>query len=71
MKDENAKKEYLDNATIWATMHKAGGPVAWVAIVLSFFVTEMFGKWKDYQLQSLSTGSTAAIEGAEAGDSGV
>jgi len=71
MKDEDDKKEDLDNATIWATMHKAGGPLAWVAIVLSFFVTEIFSKWGDYQLQSLSTDSTAATEGAEAGDSGV
>jgi len=68
MKDENDKKEDLDSATIWATMHKAGGPLVWVAIVLSFFVTEMFSKWGEYQLQSLPT---AAPEGAEAGDSGV
>jgi len=57
--------------TVWATMHKAGGPVTWVAIVLSFFVTEMFSKWKDYQLQSLSTGSKAAAGGDETGDSSV
>jgi len=54
--------------TIWATMHKAGGLVTWVAIVLSFFATEMFSKWKDYQLQGLST---AAARGAETGDSSV
>merc|ERR1712166_956651 len=71
MKDEDDKKEDLDNATIWATMHKAGGPLAWVAIVSSFFVTEMFSKWGEYQLKTLSTGSTAAPEGAEAADSGV
>ena len=38
MKDEDDKKEDLSKA-IWATMHKTGGPLAWVAIVLSFFVT--------------------------------
>jgi len=68
MKDEDDKKEDLTNATIWATMHKTGGPLAWVAIVLSFFVTEMYRKWGDYQVVSIST---AAPEGAEAGDSGV
>jgi len=47
-------------------MHKAGGPITWVAILLSFFVTELFSKWGEYQLQSLSTASTAA----ETGDSG-
>jgi len=54
--------------TVWATIHKAGGLVTWVAIVLSFFVTEMFSKWKDYQLQGLST---SAAGGAETGDSSV
>jgi len=71
MKDEDNKKESLDDATYWAAMHKAGGPLAWVAIVLSYIVTEIFSKWGEYQLQSLSTGSTAATEGAEAADSGV
>jgi len=52
-------------------MHKAGGAITWVLIVLSFFVTEIFYKWSEYQLQSLSTGATAASEGAGAGDSEV
>lgn len=71
MIDEDDKKEDLDNATIWATMHKAGGAITWVLIVLSFFFSEIFYKWSEYQLQSLSTGSTAASEGAKAGDSDV
>jgi len=54
--------------TVWATIHKAGGLVTWVAIVLSFFVTEMFSKWKSYQLQGLSK---SAAGGAETGDSSV
>jgi len=54
--------------TVWATMHKSGGFVTWIAIVVSFFATEIFSKWKDYQLQSLST---AAAGGAETGDSSV
>jgi len=64
MKNEDDKKEVLTNATIWATTQKAGGPLVWVAIVLSFLVTEMFNKWKSIQLQI----PTAAPEGAEAGD---
>jgi len=42
MKAEDDKKEVLTNATIWATMHKAGGLLVWVAIVLSWIFTELF-----------------------------
>jgi len=66
MKDDNDKKEELKSETVWATMHKAGGPITWAAILLSFFVTEVFSKWGEYQLQSISTVSTDA---AETGDS--
>ena len=46
--DEDDKKEELENATYWKTMNLAGGAPAWILIVLSFFVTSGFSKFRDF-----------------------
>jgi len=53
MVDEDDLKEDLDNATIWKTMHMAGGPIAWVIIVSSFFISSIYSKWAQYQTKSI------------------
>lgn len=47
MVDEDDKKEDLNYETIWKTMHMAGGPLAWLLIIISFFATSSYQKWVD------------------------
>lgn len=42
MVDEDDKKEDLNYETIWKTMHMAGGPLAWLFIIISFFATSSY-----------------------------
>jgi hypothetical protein len=57
MVDDEDKKEALDYDVIWKTMHMAGGPIAWVLIVISFFITSGYSKWVNYETRAIFTNS--------------
>jgi len=53
MVDEDDKKEDLETKTIYDTMHMAGGPVSWIFIVISFFITSGYSKWVNFETKSI------------------
>ena len=64
MVDDEDKKVELEYKTITETMHMAGGPVSWIFIVLSFFITSGYSKWVNFETKSIfidapETNSTA------------
>ena len=46
------KVEGLSEDTKWKALELSGGALAWVAIILSFFMTSIYGKWADLSVMS-------------------